>query len=279
VDLCIILNRMLRPTGFQLDRIRPASRRAAAWRTKWNESEGPNDFRETTYDQDGLRSVHNHEFMLQPRFQKAYQRGVQAVGEDYHWHWRVHVTLWAARAAALLDGDFVECGVNRGFMSSAIMDYLDWTTLDKHFFLLDTFSGIDLSNVTEQELAEGIARKNANAIASHFYTLDVDAVRRNFSEWRKVTMIPGSIPDTLRHIAAAKIAFIHMDLNCSQPEVAAMRFLWNRLVPGALVVLDDYAYHGYRSQRVHMDQFARSVGIGVLSLPTGQGLLIKPPAD
>jgi hypothetical protein len=35
------------------------------------------------YDQDGLRSVHNHEFMGDPSFRRAYERGVRATGRDY----------------------------------------------------------------------------------------------------------------------------------------------------------------------------------------------------
>jgi SAM-dependent methyltransferase len=93
------------------------------------------------YDQDGLRSIHNHEFMDDPVFQRAYERGTQAAGQDYQWHWRVHVGLWIAKRASLLDGDFVECGVNRGFLSSAIMSYLNWDSLGKQFYLLDTFKG------------------------------------------------------------------------------------------------------------------------------------------
>ena len=77
----------------------------------------------TTYNQDGLISNHNHDFMLDPAFCKAYQRGVQAC-QDYKWHWRVHIGLWAAYSGSKLQGDFVECGVNRGVLSSAIMDYL-----------------------------------------------------------------------------------------------------------------------------------------------------------
>src|ERR1043166_4934976 len=90
------------------------------------------------YDQDGLRSIHNHAFMEERAFQQAYQRGVQAVGSDsYHWHWRVHIGLWAASNACCLPGDFVECGVNYGFLSSAIMAYLDWNQVGKTFYLLD----------------------------------------------------------------------------------------------------------------------------------------------
>ena len=94
------------------------------------------------YNQDGLRSVHDHSFMNDPRFQAAYARGVQAA-TDYAWHWRVHVGLWAAESAAQLQGDFVECGVNRGFLSSAIMQYLDWDKLGRSFYLLYTFAGMD----------------------------------------------------------------------------------------------------------------------------------------
>jgi hypothetical protein len=42
------------------------------------------------------------------------------------------------------------------------------------------------------------------------------------------------------------------------------------------VLLDDYAYYGYLSQKIAMDQFAEEKGIKITSLPTGQGLLVKP---
>ena len=43
------------------------------------------------------------------------------------------------------------------------------------------------------------------------------------------------------------------------------------------LALDDYAYRGYRPQKVAMDRFAQAKANNILSLPTGQGLLIKPP--
>jgi hypothetical protein len=117
--------------------------------------------------------------------------------------------------------------------------------------------------------------RNAQEIASGFYTLDVKVVRDNFSEWMNVKIIVGPIPETLHAITSRRIAFLHLDLNCSPPEVAAMEALWDRLAPGAFVLLDDYAYSGYRPQKLGIDGFARSRGVAVLSLPTGQGLIIK----
>lgn len=227
------------------------------------------------YDQDGLRSIHNHEFMNDPSFMKAYERGVRATGQDYQWHWRVHVGLWAAVCASKLDGDFVECGVNRGFLSSAIMAHLDWDNVGKHFYLLDTFRGIDDRFVSEEEAASGRMEKNWKHLATGFYVQGIGEVRENFSEWKNVSLIEGSIPETLPQVSTEKIAFLHIDMNCSPPEVAAARFFWDRLVPGAFVLLDDYAYHGYRSQKVAMDDFASEKRHNILSLPTGQGLLIK----
>jgi hypothetical protein len=228
------------------------------------------------YDQDGLRSIHNHEFMVDPSFQRAYARGVKAVGGDYQWHWRVHVGLWAAASAAKIAGDFVECGVNRGFMSSAIMTLLDWDLTGRTFYLLDTFAGLDERYVSPEEKAGAVMERNARDIASGFYTFDVQAVRNNFSEWKNTVIVVGAVLETLFEIKSSQIAFLHLDLNCSPPEVAALETLWDRLTPGAFILLDDYAYVGYRPQKVGIDGFARTRGLPVLSLPTGQGLIIKP---
>ena len=108
------------------------------------------------YDQDGLRSVQNHEFMGDPSFRKAYERGVRATEQDYQWLWRVHVGLWVAKCAGRVAGDFVECRVNRGFLSSGVMDYLDWGSLGKHVYLLDTFKGT--TSVSLPPIGQGVRR-------------------------------------------------------------------------------------------------------------------------
>ncbi len=216
--------------------------------------------------------------MDDPEFRRAYDRGIRAVGGDYRWHWRVHVGLWAAVQAKIVGGDFVECGVNRGFLSSSIMELLDWDSLGRTFYLLDTFRGLDERFISEDERRDGILEKNQYHLDIQFYTVESAPVRANFSQWKNVKIIEGAIPETLGAIDSTRIAYLHLDLNCSPPEVAAAEALWDRLAPGAVVLLDDYAYDGYRSQKLGMDAFARAKGVPVMSLPTGQGLLIKPHA-
>ena len=89
------------------------------------------------YAQDGLLTVHSAAFRQDQRFKDAYARGVRASnGVDPGFEWRVHTALWAAQASLRVDGDFVECGVNAGFISSAIMRWLDWSRLGRRFYRL-----------------------------------------------------------------------------------------------------------------------------------------------
>lgn len=231
------------------------------------------------YASDGLISMHSHAFMQDANFIKAYARGVEAIGgvDTYQFHWRVHVALWVASIGAQLDGDFVECGVNKGFMSSAIMQYLDWNSLDRSFYLLDTFAGLDERFVSDEEIVAGAMRTNEWNLLSHYYTSGSESVRSNFSQWQGVHIIEGTIPDTLSQVQTQRIAYLHIDLNCAPPEIAAINYFWNKLVPGAHVLLDDYAYFGFTPQKSAMDEFARAQGLQICSLPTGQGLIVKPP--
>jgi hypothetical protein len=76
-------------------------------------------------------------------------------------------------------------------------------------------------------------------------------------------------------VTAERVAFLHIDLNCAAPEVAALEYFWPRLEVGAPVLLDDYAYMGYRHQKLAMDRLAGRLGVAIASLPTGQGLLVR----
>lgn len=229
------------------------------------------------YDRDGLRTEHNHDFMEAPDFQAAYQRGVKATGTDYHWEWRVHVGLWAAKNAARLSGDFVECGVAKGFLSSAIMQALNWNATGRTFYLLDTFAGIDPTLAADADEAEAIEAKNRLYESAGIYAKSANDVIANFSEWRNARVIAGRVPDTLPQITSHKIAFAHIDMNHAVPEIAALEYLWPRLVSGAHVLLDDYAYDGYGEQKNAMDALSKRLGLDILSLPTGQGLIVRPP--
>jgi hypothetical protein len=228
------------------------------------------------YEFDGLHTVHNARFRDDPKFQAAWEGAFQATGcVDPGSSWRVHTGLWAASVAARVDGDFIECGVNAGFLSSAILRYLDWDHLRKSLYLVDTFSGPVLSQFSTEEIECGRRTSAERALASGSYVTDVAAVRRKYQAWERVVIVQGVVPDVLPLVTTERVAFLHLDMNCALPECEALRFFWERLSAGGIVLLDDYAYFGYETQGNALDSLARTLGASILALPTGQGMILK----
>jgi O-methyltransferase len=64
-------------------------------------------------------------------------------------------------------------------------------------------------------------------------------------------------------------------MNCTRPEIEAASFFWEKLVPGGMILLDDYAYSGYEEQNRAFNLFAAEKGPEILTFPTGQGLMLK----
>ncbi len=229
-----------------------------------------------TYAHDGLATIHNDHFRQVPDFRAAYRRGVEAGhGVDPAFEWRVHIALWVAKASLRSAGDFIECGVNAGVISSSIMHRLGWGCLDRKFYLVDTWKGPPTNQYSEVEIELGRRGLADAALARGAYVTDLDRVRENFSEWPNAVIVQGSVPDILPTIPSVEVAFLHLDMNCAYPEAAAFAFFWERLSPGAMVLLDDYAYHGHEQQMVALNAAANALGIDILSLPTGQGLIVK----
>jgi hypothetical protein len=226
-----------------------------------------------TFAGDSLVSWHNVEFLADPAFIRAVQVGNerQSWNPTYDVRWRYHVILWAAWRAARLEGDFVECGVNRGGFSRAVVDYVDFGRLDKTFYLMDTFDGLNESFITPAEQAMGVSRE---AFAK--YTDCFDDVREAFRPFANVTLVRGPIPDTLPQVTTRKVSYLSIDMNVVIPEIAAAEYFWDTLVPGAVMILDDYGHAPHVLQKHAFDAFAADRGVQVLLLPTGQGLIFKP---
>lgn len=229
------------------------------------------------YMEDGLISHHNCSDQNDPAFKAAYARGKAAcpAGSLLYGPWRVHTALWAAGQAMRLEGEFVECGVNWGFMSSAIMKYYNWNSKGRKFYLMDTFGGLVDSQINETESVKKRQDQNEKWLKSGIYVTDVAPVKKNFSEWDRVIFVQGLIPDTLSQVDAQKISYLHLDMNCAYPEVQALRYFWDRIVHGGIILLDDFAYHGYEAQHVAITELCKELGTQALSLPTGQGLIVK----
>jgi macrocin-O-methyltransferase TylF-like protien len=230
--------------------------------------------RQTHDEDDGLNTLHNRDFTKEPRFSIAYQRGLRGTTSQlsHHGPWRVHFATWAALTALRRKGDFIECGVYLGFISSVVMTYVDWNAAaeGRKFFLIDSYEGISKDLLSPEELAAGRD--------TQFGSDYIDTYRRaatNLAEFKNAELIKGFVPDVLPQVQTEQVAYLHIDMNSAAAEVAALEYFWNKLVPGAVVLLDDYAYFGYQPLKNAIDKLGTKLGFEVASLPTGQGLIIK----
>lgn len=222
-----------------------------------------------TYNQDGLVSAHNADFMSDRRFREAYARGAATGSWSGSLHWRAYVYCWAAMRGMAIPGDFAECGVNRGGYALTAILYTDFPARGKRFFLLDTFDDLPAEQISAAERQRGIGRGA--------YGDCYEDVLRTFAPFAAETVVVrGKVPETLSRITAERLAFLSLDMNLREPEVAAAEYLWEKLSPGAAILLDDYGWRKHEEQKHAFDQFAARRDVPLLALPTGQALILKP---
>lgn len=226
------------------------------------------------FDADGLTTTHNADFLDDPAFQRAYQAGVHTGHRimdpaKLHIEWRVYVCCWAATHAAHLAGDFVECGVSTGIVSRAVVDYVDFNSLGKTFYLFDTYEGIPESQMTEAEKPLALSKNER-----HYFDC-LSLVEQTFAAYPGVRTVKGAVPESLATVDIDHVSYLHIDMNIAAPEIAALEHFWDRMVPGGIIVFDDYASLAHRPQKSALDATAQKFGAAVLSMPTGQGLLLK----
>jgi O-methyltransferase len=234
----------------------------------------------THYQADGL-GVRNKDtsFLSEPNFDAAWQNAAELNKEGWaktgkgipDIRWRAHVCCWAAQNALKLDGDFVECGVHTGLLSLTVAHFVNINATEKRFWLFDTFEGIPIDGLSSEE--KELAERHNNEIYFDVFKI----AQRNFSAFPRATLVQGIIPQSFEGCDLENISYLSMDLNNALAERKAIDFLWPKLVPGAVIILDDYAFTGYRKQYDMWNEFAKSMGQIVLTLPTGQGLIIRSP--
>lgn len=225
------------------------------------------------FNNDGLITQNNCDFTEEPLFKESFKQAEQTgAWKDILCSpiWRCYICCCAAKHGLNYEGDFVECGVARGAMSRAAMHYTNFKQQkDRTFWLFDTFNGLDVNVCNEKE------KKDSEVLIKYYGNL-YDAAVNTFKEFDNVKIVQGSVMETLEQFTGDKIVYLSIDMNCVIPEVTAINFFWDKLVRGCMVVLDDYGFPGREEQKWAMDEFVKKAGAQVISLPTGQGLIIKP---
>lgn len=181
--------------------------------------------------------------------------------------WRVHVLCWAANTAMLIDreADHVDIGCYDGKTVETMMKYCGfadsgvWNSETKRFHG-KTWWCYDIFDEPPEE-----SRKTWHGPALEAI------VRARLGERARVIRSDGSTCPEMPE----NISFCQTDVNSAEAEETWLAHVYPRLVPGAIVVHDDYGWTRYAESKRVIDEFLRKRGHRVLELPTGQGMWIR----
>ncbi|SFU98609.1 Methyltransferase domain-containing protein [Polaromonas sp. YR568] len=175
--------------------------------------------------------------------------------------WRRYVLACAAYHCMQLEGDFVECGAYTGVGIKTVVDYLGGQAFPKTFWGYDVFEHDDtMLNHAGPEHGKDLYQR----------------VCEKFASYPQIRIMKGRIPQVFADGCPDRIAYLHVDLNQAPAEIASLEYLFDRMVPGGILILDDYEWSGvYREQKLAEDLWFEDRKYRVMPLPTGQGLVIK----
>lgn len=145
-------------------------------------------------------------------------------------------------STAHLDGDIVEVGVYKGGSARVLVDHAGASRV----FLFDTFTGIPHHDR---------ALDGRWGVGS-FGDTSVAAVAEMFSGDKRVSIYQGVFPgETGDAIDGRRLRFVHLDVDNYASYAACLEFLYEMVVPGGVLVFDDYGEDCCPGAKAAVDEF------------------------
>jgi hypothetical protein len=172
------------------------------------------------------------------------------------------------RHGLLGSGDIAECGVFQGGTAHLLAQTAkDASVQPATLHLFDTFEGMPPDAQPDRDYhAPG-----------DFANTSLEYVQQRLAKYPFAQFHPGLVPETLSEVDSdARFSFVHLDMDLYRPTLDACRWFWPRIIPGGLIVFDDYGFYPYRNAaRAAIDEWFTDQPERPIVLPTGQGLAIK----
>lgn len=161
-----------------------------------------------------------------------------------------------------VDGAIVECGVWRGGSMMAVATVLKESgDLDRELYLYDTYDGFDGAGPKDVDFR---GRTGAGLLAYHggdIARAPLDDVKANMASTGyaadRCHYIVGKVEDTLPGTIPDKIAVLRLDTDFYESTKQEMEHLFPLLVPGGVLILDDYG--AWKGARQAVDDYLDSL--------------------
>lgn len=160
-----------------------------------------------------------------------------------------------------LPGDTAETGVWRGSSSWFICDHFAGSGKTHHGF--DSFEGLSAPSD-----ADGTYWRTGDL------TTGVDVAREVLAGF-DVRLYEGWIPERFHEVDEVTFCLVHVDVDLYEPTRDSIEFFYPRLVPGGLLVFDDYGFETCPGARRAVDESMADRPEPVIESPTGQAFVIR----
>ena len=162
------------------------------------------------------------------------------------------------------EGEIWELGVWRG--DSAMFLARVARAYGRRLRLFDTFEGMP-----ETDPVWDIHR------AGDFADTSLALVRERLGGFGpdEVSFEKGRVPETLTPYRDVPVVFAHVDLDIMIPIAASCELIFPRLPVGGAMVFDDYGWATCPGARKAVDDYFAPRPESVITLPTGQGFVVK----
>jgi len=214
-------------------------------------------------------------FEIEDDFNDLYMKAqikTQMVDSDNLSRRERHYTLnQLIQSVIKINGDVVECGCWRGLSSYQIATRLEQTAFKGNFYIFDSFEG--LSNFDDEDIPLG-GIKDEETRKKEF-ACGEDIVKKNLKEFNFIEYKRGWIPSRFAEVSEHKFSFVHIDVDMYQPILDAFKFFYERMMPGGIIVFDDYGFTFFPGAKKAVDEFMYDKNDFFIALPSGQAFMIK----
>jgi hypothetical protein len=169
-------------------------------------------------------------------------------------------------------GSIVECGVWRGgSMMAAALTLLRLRAPTRDLHLFDTFEGMPKPGTEDVDIEGNAAaaefeRTRRSDDSSDYCYSPLEEVQRNLAgtgyDLASVKFIKGKVEETIPAHAPARIALLRLDTDWYESTRHELAHLFPRLVPGGVLILDDYGH--WQGSRRAVDEYMAEHGIPIL---------------
>ncbi len=185
---------------------------------------------------------------------------------------RAWTLICAYRQTRELPGEVWETGVYQGGSATLVKRLMQESARERDappatLRLFDSFAGLP-QTTCGLDLHQG----------GDFADTSLEKVRATVGPEDWIDFRAGWIPATFAGLESAAIRYAHVDVDLYQPILDCCEFIYPRLVPGGMMIFDDYGLPSCPGARAAVDSFFRGRPEAPFPLINGQCLVTRLPA-